>query len=203
MIKYLFYSISFLIFLFSCQADTPNKEGSNTAISQEVTTLIDKKSQRTFLEKIAASDQTVRDQEVAINQKYGYDSKEHKQAVQAMVDTDKSNLAKIEAYLEKYGHPNKLDHGNKAFYAPWIVMHHAPKETGTRRRNFKYLYDYYKKDELEQDRLNFFLGRMHQLEFGGRIRWNRSFTVQEEFDSLINVLDLRGIADEIDNLSKK
>ena len=43
---------------------------------------------------------------------------------------------------------------------------------------------------------------MHQLEFGKRIRWNRSFTVQEEFDSLINVLDLREIADEIDNRYK-
>ena len=195
MTKNLSYIFSFLLLLMGCTTQNPD---NNDHIRKEVATLTDKKSQRAFLEKIAAADQTVRDQEIAINQKYGYDSKEHKQAVQAMIATDESNLAKIEAYLEKYGHPNKLDHGNKAFYAPWIVMHHAPKETGTRRRNFKYLYDYYKKDELEQDRLNFFLGRMHQLEFGGRIRWNRSFTVQEEFDSLINVLDLRGIAEEID-----
>jgi len=187
--------ISCLLFLFNCQT---NQQNSNTDILQKVTTLTNKKSQRAFLEKIATSDQKVRDEESAINQKYGYNSKEHQQAIQAMAATDKSNLAKIEAYLAKYGHPNKLDHGNRAFYAPWIVMHHAPKETGTRRRNFKYLYEYYKKEELEQDRLNFFLGRMHQLEFGGRIRWNRSFTVQEEFDSLINVLDLRSIADEID-----
>lgn len=181
--------------LFACQTPEPSLQDK---IDQEIVTLIDKKTQRTFLEKIATSDQTVRDQEIAINQKYGYDSQEHKQAVQAMIDTDESNLLKIEAYLERYGHPNKLNHGNKAFYAPWIVMHHAPKETGTRRRNFKYLYDYYKKEELEQDRLNFFLGRMHNMEFGHRIRWNKPFTVQEEFDSLINALDLRSIADEID-----
>ena len=195
MIKNLFYSISCLL-VIGCQS---NNEPIEHSISKEIATLTDKKSQRAFLEKIATSDQTVREEESTINQKYGYNSKEHQQAVQTQIDTDKSNLAKIEAYLAKYGHPNKLDHGNRAFYAPWIVMHHAPKETGTRRRNFKYLYDYYKKDELEQDRLNFFLGRMHQLEFGKRIRWNRSFTVQEEFDSLINVLDLREIADEIDN----
>ncbi len=195
MLKKLFYIISVLFCFTACQTNTSNVEDD---IAIEVAALVDKKGQRAFLENIAASDQRVRDEEIAINQKYGYDSKEHKQAVQVKMDTDKSNLAKIEAYLEKYGHPNKLDHGNKAFYAPWIVMHHAPKETGTRRRNFKYLYDYYKKDELEQDRLNFFLGRMHQLEFDKRIRWNRSFTVQEELDSLINVLDLRSIADEID-----
>ena len=63
-------------------------------------------------------------------------SQEHQQAVQAMMDTDTKNLIKIEAFLEKYGHPNKLDHGNKAFYAPWIVMHHAPKETDTRSVQF-------------------------------------------------------------------
>ncbi|MFK7983192.1 MAG: hypothetical protein AB8G86_24645 [Saprospiraceae bacterium] len=196
MLKNLLYTTSFLFCFIACQTKTTN---INDSIAEAVATLSDKKSQRAFLEKIAASDQRVRDEEIAINQKYGYKSKEHQQAIQKQIDTDKSNLAKIEAYLEKYGHPNKLDHGNRAFYAPWIVMHHAPKETGTRRRNFKYLYDYYKKDELEQDRLNFFLGRMHQLKFGGRIRWNRSFTVQEELDSLINVLDLRTVADEIDS----
>ena len=184
-----------LILFYACQAPEISLQEK---VAQEIATLSYKKAQRAFLEEIAASDQLVRNEESAINQKFGYQSKEHQQAVQTMVDTDKSNLVKIEAYLEKYGHPNKLDHGNKAFYAPWIVMHHAPKASGTRRRNFKYLYDYYKKEELEQDRLTFFLGRMHQLEFGNRIRWNRSFTVQEEFDSLINVLDLRVITDEID-----
>jgi len=195
MIKKLFLFLPILLFLMGCQTAAPSSEDR---ISEEVATLTDKKSQRTFLEKIATADQTVRDQEIAINQKYGYNSIEHQKAKQSMMDTDKSNLLKIEAYLKRYGHPNKLDHGNRAFYAPWIVLHHAPKETNTRRRNFKYLYEYYKKDELEQDRLNFFLGRMHQLEFGKRIRWNGPFTVQEEFDSLINVLDLRGIAEEID-----
>lgn len=168
------------------------------AIAKEVAALIDKKAQRAFLEKIGESDQAVREQETAINQKYGYDSKEHKQALQVMMDTDKSNLEKIEAYILKHGYPNKIDHGNKAFYAPWIVMHHAPKESGTRRRNFKYLYEYYKKDMLEPDRLTFFLARMHNLEFGHRIRWNGPFTVQQELDSMINALNLRGIADEID-----
>jgi len=180
---------------FACQAP---ETSSKDKIAQEVAALTDKYSHRTFLEKIATSDQAVREQETIINQKYGYDSKAHQQAVQAMIDTDNSNLEKIEAYLQKYGHPNKLDHGNKAFYAPWIVMHHAPKETGTRKRNFKYLYDYYKKDELEPDRLTFFLGRMYNLEFGERIRWNGPFTVQQELDSMVNALGLREVTDEID-----
>ncbi|GEM_PF-1970703 len=196
MLKNLLYIISFLFCFTACQTNTSNVEDG---IAKAVAALVDKKLQRAFLEEIAAVDQSIRDEEIAINQKYGYDSKEHKQTVQAMIDTDKSNLAKIEAFLETYGHPNKLDHGNRVFYAPWIVMHHADSQTDTRRRNFKYLYDYYKKDELEQDRLNFFLGRMHNLEKGGRIKWNRPFTVQEELDSLINSLDLREIAEEIDS----
>lgn len=181
--------------IFACQAPEPTLEDK---ITQEVATLTDKYAQRTFLEKIGTSDQAVREQETIINQKYGYDSKQHKQAVQARINTDKSNLAKIEAYILKHGYPNKIDHGNKAFYAPWIVMHHAPKESGTRRRNFKYLYEYYKKDMLEPDRLTFFLARMYDLEFGERIRWNGPFTVQQELDSMINALDLREIAAEID-----
>lgn len=184
-----------LVFFHACQAPEPSLQEK---IAQEIATLTDKKSQRAFLEKIGTSDQTVREQESAINQKYGYDSKEHKQALQAMMETDKSNLEKIEAYILKHGYPNKIDHGNKAFYAPWIVMHHAPLASGTRRRNFKYLYDYYKKDQLEVDRLTFFLGRLYNLEFGERIRWNGPFTVQQELDSMVNALGLRAITDEID-----
>ncbi len=184
-----------IILFFACQASTTTIEDK---IKEEIESLTDKKSQRAFLEKIGTADQAVREQESAINQKYGYDSKEHQQAVQAMMDTDKSNLEKIEAYIIKHGYPNKIDHGNKAFYAPWIVMHHAPLASGTRRRNFKYLYDYYKKDQLEVDRLTFFLGRLYNLEFGERIRWNGPFTVQQELDSMVNALGLRAITDEID-----
>ena len=192
--KNLLLVTSFLLFSFSCQTE----KAPQNATLMEVASLTDKKSQRAFLEKIGTSDQAVREQETAINQKFGYDSKEHKEAIQTMIDTDKSNLEKIEAYILKHGYPNKIDHGNKAFYAPWIVMHHAPKESGTRRRNFKYLYDYYKKDQLEPDRLTFFLARMYNLEFGERIRWNGPFTVQQELDSMVNALGLRVITDEID-----
>lgn len=181
-------------FLLSCGTDNPIE---NT-IQKEVEMLTDKKSQRAFLEEIGAADQTVRNAETAANQQYGYDSKEHKQAIQTMIDTDKNNLEKIEAYIIKHGYPNKIDHGNKGFYAPWIVMHHAPKASGTRRRNFKYLYEYYKKDMLEPDRLTFFLARMYDMEFGERIQWNGPFTVQQELDSMINALGLREITDEID-----
>jgi len=165
--KNLLLVTSFLLFSFSCQTE----KAPQNATLMEVASLTDKKSQRAFLEKIGTSDQAVREQETTINQKYGYDSKEHKEAIQAMIDTDKS---------------------------PWIVMHHAPKESGTRRRNFKYLYDYYKKDQLEPDRLTFFLARMYNLEFGERIRWNGPFTVQQELDSMINALELREITNEID-----
>ena len=194
----------FLLFsilsLFTCQTPEPSLQDK---IAAEVETLTDKYVQRAFLEKIGTADQAVRDQESAINQKYGYDSKEHQQAVQAMMDTDERNLAKIEAYILKHGYPNKIDHGNKAFYAPWIVMHHAPKESGTRRRNFKYLYEYYKKDMLEPDRLTFFLARMYNQEFGKRIRWNGPFTVQQELDSMINALGLREITEKIDKTFDK
>ena len=66
-----------------------------------------------------------------------------------MMKTDENNLKKVEAYLAKYGYPNKLEHGNKAVYGPWMVIHHQPNEP-PRRRNFKYLYQAYLKEDLEE-----------------------------------------------------
>lgn len=192
MIYRLFLSCSFIIFI-SCQG---NKTIADD-IQKEVAALTDKKSQRAFLEKIATSDQYVREQATIIQQQHGHDSKEHKQATQMMMETDDHNLKKVEAYLAKYGYPNKLDHGNKAVYGPWMVIHHSPSEA-PRRRNFKYLYQAYLKEDLEGDRLAFFLGRMYNREFGERIRWDGPFTVQQELDSMINALDLREIVAEME-----
>jgi len=178
--------------LFCCQSE----QGLSNDLQKEIDGLTDKRSQRAFLEKIATSDQYVREQETIIQQQHGYDSKEHKQAIQMMMKTDENNLKKVEAYLAKFGYPNKLDHGNKAVYGPWMVIHHSPSET-PRRRNFKYLYQAYLKEDLAGDRLAFFLGRMYNREFGERIRWEGPFTVQQELDSMINALDLRRIVNEI------
>ena len=123
--RYIFPILLILLYfsMVSCSGNRQTEKAPQNAILMEVTSLTDKKSQRAFLEKIGTSDQAVREQETAINQKYGYDSKEHKEAIQIMIETDKSNLEKIEAYILKHGYPNKIDHDNKAFYAPWIVMH--------------------------------------------------------------------------------
>lgn len=184
--------------LFSCQSEQP----VSNDLQKEIDGLTDKKSQRAFLEKIATSDQYVREQATIIQQQHGYDSKAHKQAVEIMMKTDENNLKKVEAYLDKYGYPNKLEHGNKAVYGPWMVIHHQPSEA-PRRRNFKYLYQAFKKEDLEGDRLAFFLGRMYNREFGERIRWEGAFTVRQELDSMINALDLRPIVEEIDKNFKK
>ena len=108
--RYIFPILLILLYfsMVSCSGNRQTEKAPQNAILMEVTSLTDKKSQRAFLEKIGTSDQAVREQETAINQKYGYDSKEHKEAIQIMIETDKSNLEKIEAYILKHGYPNKI-----------------------------------------------------------------------------------------------
>lgn len=196
--KYQLFFVLFFLALFSCKTEkAPQNE-----IQIEVESLTNKRLQRAFLEKIATSDQYVREQETIIQQQHGYDSKAHKQALQMMMKTDENNLKKVAAYLAKYGYPDKLDHGNKAVYGPWMVLHHSPSEA-SRRKNFKYLYQAFLKENLEGDRLAFFLGRMYKREFGERIQWDGPFTVQQELDSMINALDLRTITDKVDQEKDK
>jgi len=57
MLKNISYIIGLLFCFTACQTNTSNIEDS---ISEEIAALADKKTQRAFLEKIAASDQTVR-----------------------------------------------------------------------------------------------------------------------------------------------
>lgn len=107
-------------------------------------------------------------------------------------------MEKIEQYLQKYGYPNIEEHGEDATFAVWMVIHHAPFESEARQRNFKYIYEAWKKKEIKGGDLTFFLNRMYDFRFGHFIKWDKNFTEEIELDTLIQSLKLQGITKAID-----
>lgn len=159
--------------------------------------LTDRRKQWIFLDSIGKLDQRVRQEEIAALQLYGYDSEEHKNAMTRMVETDASNLACIEAYLERYGHPTLSSHGLDCSAVPGLVIHHAPGGLESRVRNFKYLYQGYLDRDVYEEDLIMVLNRAYQLKYGERIEWDRPYRSEEELDTLIQSLGLREEAERI------
>jgi hypothetical protein len=174
------------LIIFACN-NTKEKESLNANEIEKLNTI---EKQKNYLLAISSSDQTVRESETEAVTKFGYDSKEHKAAIDKMFQIDIGNLTKIEAYLKKYGYPSKDKYGKEACSTPWIVVHHAPDGIESRLRNFKYMYDAYKKGDLDSGQMSFYLNRMYRIKYNKELEWNRPFRVEEELDTLYKTLDL-------------
>jgi hypothetical protein len=174
------------LLIFACN----NTKEREHQIANEIEKLNTIEQQKNFLLAISSSDQAVSESETEAVTKFGYDSKEHKTAIEKMFQTDIGNLTKIEAYLKKYGYPSKDNHGKEACSTPWIVVNHAPDGIESRLRNFKYMYDAYKKGDLDSGQMSFYLNRMYRIKFNKELEWGRPFRVEEELDSLYKTLNL-------------
>ena len=179
-------SLLLLLLIFAACSNRDSKDENYTPNVDALTTVA---KQAAFLEEIAASDQQVRHFATEQQNKFGYHSAEHKAAITNMVKTDLENLAKIEAFLSKFGHPTLDDHGKNAVEAPWIVIHHSTGNSA-RERNFEYLYRAWRKEDIRDNAFTFYLNRWYDIKFGERISWNRPFTVYEEVDTLFRALEL-------------
>lgn len=175
------------ILLFACQTPPSSNDLQLSTIEK----------QRSFLETIYDLDQQVRKESTTTQQTYGLNSPEYKAVDQKMRSVDTDNLNKVEQYLKTYGHPTLKEHGEKATRAPWIVIHHAMGGVPPRERNFKYLYQAWKNKDLENGQFTFYLNRMYEKKFNERLRWNRPFKVQEEVDSLVQLLNLQNVVADI------
>jgi len=193
-----------LLFLFLLLSGCTGVPAPSENLREDISALQEPDAQTAFLEAIYDRDQLVRTQEKEALQQSGYDSAERQQAIETLMQTDQENLAKVEAYLEIHGHPRKDVHSDKAVSTPWLVIHHAPRSTGARRRNFPELYRAYRQGHL--DDITFFLNRMYDMEFGERIIWEGSYSVEEELDTLLRALKLEEIVkridQELDNLTE-
>ncbi|MCP3930903.1 MAG: hypothetical protein GY705_17590 [Bacteroidetes bacterium] len=161
--------------------------------SQEVSQLSSLKEQSEFLEKIGVFDQKVRRDETEALQKFGHNSKEHQESLISMMEADNQNLAKIEAYLNVYGHPTIEGHGKDAARTPWMVIHHATGGVEPRTRNFKYLYEAWKNEDIRGVEFTFYLNRMYDIKFGKRLELKNPYREEFEIDTLIRSLELETV----------
>jgi hypothetical protein len=114
------------------------------------------------LEKIYHLDQNIRTEGSELLQKTGEKSIEYKNNRDSMMKLDVINLAKIEAYLSKYGYPSQKTHTEYAILTPWLIIHHNPdKETS--RKHFKTLYQAYKKGDIDASAFTLYLGRFYHF----------------------------------------
>ncbi len=157
----------------------------------EINNLETDEEKRKFLEKILADDQQVRDgkKEAELMLKYGKDSKQHMDYIEAQWQQDEIHLEKIETYLGKYGYPNKDELGKEAALAPWIVIHHST-DTEIRNRNFEILYLAYLTGDIDDTALSLYLGRTHEFKFQESFEIESPFQSEDKINQLIKKLDL-------------
>lgn len=166
-----------------------NKEDLN--IESEINNLKTEQDKIKFLEAILEEDQKVRDGEkvAALMLKYGKDSKEYMEYINAQWKQDEINLQKIEIYLKTFGYPNKKSFGKDAAIAPWLVIHHST-DLGVRNRNFEYLYAAYLIEDIDDTAMSMYLGRTYEFTFRERLRMESPYKPEDEINQLIEKLNL-------------
>lgn len=170
-------AICFLVlFIFSCTTSNQNLKNNP--------------SKKVYLEEIFKMDQLYRNLSSDIVSKYGYYSDEKKQNDETIRVTDSINLAKIEDYLKTYGHPSRGEVGEIAAITPWAVIHHSGSyEVG--ERNFRYLYDAFLNENIDDGQFSMYLNRMYQIKYSQRYETEGKFDPEERIERLIKILELR------------
>jgi hypothetical protein len=188
--------IIFIILFFSC------KEEAVHNYQAEIDQLSTYVQQSDFLEKIYHLDQNIRTEGSELLQKTGEKSIEYKNNRDSMMKLDVINLAKIEAYLSKYGYPSLKNHTEDAVLTPWLVIHHNPdKETS--KKHFKTLYQAYKKGDIDGSAFTLYLGRFYSIVNNRRLDLESPYREEFEVDTLVKALDLVQLRDEVDLVMEK
>ncbi|MBK8626757.1 MAG: hypothetical protein IPN86_14690 [Saprospiraceae bacterium] len=176
------YQVLFITFIFlicSCKEEVVyNYQAEIDQLSTYV-------KQSEYLEKIYHLDQNIRNENKS-------DLKE----------IDDVNLAKIEAYISKHGHPSLKTHTKEATIVPWIVIHHNPSKE-TSKKHFKTLYQAYKKGDIDGGDFTMYLGRYYSVVNNKRLDLESPYTEEFEIDTLVKALDLQQLRDEVDLVLEK
>jgi len=178
-----------LIIIFSvlgCKSESSQTKKSPFKISD----LNSVEKQSAFLMDIFNKDQQVRKDEKLAVKTFGYDSPQHKSAINILMNTDDKNLVLIEEYLSAHGHPIRDTHGREATDTPWLVIHHAGMQEDIRKKHFSTFYKAYQDGQIHGNALTMYLNRMYNLKFNTHIEWNRPYKEEEEIDTLIKSLSL-------------
>jgi hypothetical protein len=123
------YALILLPLLFIVLGCSQKSKGSNSDYEKEILSLKTDEQKANYLKRILEDDQGVRDgaKSADLMLRFGKDSPEFMEYVEAQWAQDEINLSKIEKYLEIHGYPKK-EMGEDAITAPWMVIHHTQKQ---------------------------------------------------------------------------
>jgi len=169
---------------------TDPSDDIHSEIAKELAALSSDKEKRQYLEQVFEDDQKYRGEYGReIETTYGKDSDEYVEFRNSFNSMDEQNLHKVEAYLNKFGHPKKENVGAYATNAPYMVIHHA-NEYAPRVKHFKTLYTAFLNGDIEESLMHMFIGRMHKMENGKDFNYLSRNSLQKEMDEMITSLGL-------------
>lgn len=173
------------ILLSACVGDGIN---SKEHYVEKIKLLESTEQKQEYLESIFKADQDIRnDSDIIL--KYGYGSQEHKDHFEKMRTEDEANYKKIEIYLKEYGYPSIITMSEIAVITPWVVIHHSSVDNA-RRRNFPFLFDAYKKGDLDEGSFSMYLDRWYKMEFNERLDMDSSYNEVDKITLMIDALGL-------------
>ena len=140
-----------------------------------------------FLREIMLEDQRVRKEESDILQQYGYESAQHKAAIEALIATDELNLVKVDKFTEKFGAPKENSVGRMQAEAIWYVIHHS-QGVDARSRYFDILTQAYETSAISGGQYTLYLNRWYERESGERLIMEGSYTEEAEIAKLHELL---------------
>jgi len=182
-LKYLFIIITIL--LVSCKGEPFQVKKK---YYKEVKKLTELKDRKNYLEKVYGNYIELRKEETDSWNTYGRRSVEYKNLITKNHKEDIKDLQRVIAYLETYGHPNIMKLGRKAAFIPCVQLIHSRNEV-LLIKNYKYLYDAYKFNDITED---LFFKYLQQISFsmGEDYFLNPKISIVENIDYLIEYHDL-------------
>ncbi len=166
---------------------TPSVILSVSQLDSFVETLVSDMAKVAYFREIIQEDQRVRTEESAVVQRYGYDSDQHKLALDACMAVDQQNMEKLDKYYEKYGGPANNSVGLMQSEATWYVVHHS-SGVSARNRYFESLKFAYENELISGGQYTLFLNRWNEQENGERLVMEGSYTEDEEIAKLYELL---------------
>ena len=159
------------------------------AVDTEVEALSTDHAKIAFLKFIMTEDQRVRKEETEALESFGYQSVEHKKAINNMMNVDALNLAKINAFTETYGAPEINSVGRMQSEATWYTVHHT-SDIEPREQYYPILYSAWQAGMLSGSMFTMYLQRWCENETGERVYMEGAYTDEEEIAALQEKLGL-------------
>ena len=155
----------------------------------EIESLASSSDKNEYLEFLFREDQKYRNQTSDVTLQYGFESDELKELIGKMADGDDINKMRVNCYISKFGYPESDDLSDIASSAIPTIIHHSP-DVGWKRELFPTLYEAYRRGDLDSGGLTYILNRMYEFTHGERLVMQSPFKINEEIDTLIQLLEL-------------